>query len=477
MRNQRTLFLGRRPVVTPKKDGTNPPVPERRFAAADPNEIDIRFSNRTATQFGGYPLWASFLDWVGLEAGIASHIKMARGPRAFTAPELSRFLIDAKILGADRLMHLERFRLDPILTTTTGIDGLPSGKTMGVYLKEYQDHHIDALGRYNTRTLGTLWKKTHRGKPKPGVVLDYDSSTTTAYGRQEGADRGRSFRKKDKPGFQPRYGFIGGVGLMVHHELLPQSHNLGKDFIRFHEETVLRVPKKAKIWAVRGDGALYSHEHIRYFEKRKLVYAISAQKTPHLQEAIAQIPPDAWEDGEDEEGRPYSIARLRYCPKTWGEVEKKERTFIISRRLRYNAHERLLFGEDVYKYFAYITNYNAPLETQFRFCTERCSLESFIKEGKGNFQSNFLPCKELSANQAYLGHVQLAYNLAIFFKMLGVPNGVNRWTIQTLRDRIFSICGNLRRRKGRWVLSLPAWWPYQTVFRRIQRRCPWVLQT
>ena len=474
MRNQRTLFLGRRPARTPKKDGTNPPVPERRFAAIDPNEIEIRFSNRTATQFGGYPLWASFLDEVGLDAGIAQHIKMARGPRAFTAPELSRFLIDAKVLGADRLMHLERFRLDPVLTATAGIDGLPSGKTMGVYLKEYTEGNLAGLDRYNTRTTDRLWKKAHRGKPKPGVVLDYDSETTTAYGKQEGADRGRSFRKKDKPGYQPRYGFIGGVGLMVHRELLPQSHNLGKDFIRFHEETVLRVPQKAKIWAVRGDAAIYSFEHIRYFEKRKLVYAISAQKTPDLKEAIAQIPREAWVSGEDEEGRPYSIARLRYCPKTWDDME---RTFIISRRLRYNAHQRLLLGDDIYKYFACITNYKAPLETQFRFSTERCSLESFIKEGKGNFHSNFLPCKELSANQAYLGHVQLAYNLAIFFKMLGVPNGVNRWTIQTLRDRIFSICGNLRWKKDRWVLSLPDWWPYQTVFREIQRRSPWVLQT
>ena len=473
MRNQRSLFLGDRPARTPKKDGTNPPVPDRRFAAVDPNEIEIRFSNRTVTQFGGYPLWASFLDWVGLDAALAHHIKMGRGPLAFTAPELSRFLIDAKVLGADRLMHLERFRLDPMLTMTAGIDGLPSGKTMGVYLKEYEDHHIDALGRYNTRSLNHLWSQAHRGKPKPRIVLDYDSETIAVYGKQDGADRGRSFRKKDKPGFQPRYGFIGGLGLMVHHELPPQSHNLGRNFLDFHRETVRRVPKKAKIHAVRGDSGIYAFENIRHFETQGLVYAISAQKTHDLQEAIAQIPPDAWEDGEDEEGRPYSIARLRYCPKTW---DKKERTFVISRRLRHDAHQRLLFGDDIYKYFAYITNYNAPLPTQFRFATERCSLESFIKEGKGNFHSNFLPCKELSANRAYLEHVQLAYNLAIFFKMLGVPNGLNRWTIRTLRDRIFAICGNLRWKKDHWVLSLPTWWPYRTVFGQIQRRCPWVIQ-
>ena len=61
--------------------------------------------------------------------------------------------------------------------------------------------------------------------------------------------------------------------------------------------------------------------------------------------------------------------------------------------------------------------------------------------------------------------------------MLGVPNGAYRWTIQTLRDRVFSICGILGRKQDHWLLSLPDWWPYQTVFHQIQRRSPWVLQT
>ena len=89
------------------------------------------------------------------------------------------------------------------------------------------------------------------------VILDYDSTTFTVYGKQEEADRGRSFRKKDKPGYQPRFAFIGGLGIAVHQELLPQSNNLNKDFLSFHQEAIERLPKTANVWAVRGDGALY----------------------------------------------------------------------------------------------------------------------------------------------------------------------------------------------------------------------------
>jgi len=92
---------------------------------------------------------------------------------------------------------------------------------------------------------------------------------------------------------------------------------------------------------------------------------------------------------------------------------------------------------------------------QFTFCIERCSLENFIKETKSGFRYDFLPSAKLDANRVCLGHVQLAYNLAIWWKLLDAPGTVNRWTIDTLRHRILNICGNLKRYAGQWVLSLP----------------------
>lgn len=470
MRRQRTLFHGRRPERTPRKDGENPLVPDRRFSALLPEEVEVRFNSRTATQFGGYPLLARFLDRVGLSTHLARAIKMNRGMNAFTAPELGKFLIVAKMLGLERLMHLERFRLDPMLTQEMGIDGLPSGKTMGVFLKAFTKNHLASLDRMQGRILNEEWMALYGAEGDKAVVLDFDSSTMTAYGAQEGADRGRSFRKKDKPGFQPKFAFIGGAGLMVHQRLEPQSHNLDKDFFSFQVEAEARLPRNCRIWAMRADGALYSLEMVRRVEKRGLVYSISAALTSHLRQAIHEIEASAWEEGVDEAGHRYSIARIHYCPKTWGEEGEKERTYVISRRPKTDAAQRRMPHGDTYRYFAYVTNYRAPLLTQFRFGTERCSLESFIKEGKGAFQYNFLPCAERNANEAYLTFVQLAYNLAILFKLGMAPAGVNRWTMATLRNRILCICGNLRRRGNRWLLSLPEWWPYQTVFRQMQRR-------
>jgi hypothetical protein len=403
------------------------------------------------------------MDQVGLSAKLAHHVKMDRAG-GFTAPEISRFFMDSRILGADRLMHVDKMRYDPILNSAFGIEALPSDETIGRYFKSFRCGHLQSLDRLNVRLNNQLWKKSRkkrRGPAKEGrIILDYDSSTMTVYGKQEGADRGRSFRKKDNPGFQPKFAFIGGLGVMVNQKLYPQSWNLASGFEAFHRETVSKLPKTARIWAIRGDGALYSQERIEWLESKGYTYAVSAKLSAHLRETIKAIPKGQWLEGEDEQGRPYSIARLRYRPKTW----KRARTYIISRRLKGLKGQSVLWQWAKYKYFAYVTNHRGSLVERFNFCVERCTLESFIKESKNGFHYDFLPCKELAANLAYLGHIQMAYNLFIWWKLLRAPGGVNRWTIETVRRRLLNICGNLRSHMGKWVLSLPKWWPWQTVY-------------
>ena len=460
---QRNLFFGSVPQHAAPKCGQNKPVDERRFGALSPEQIEVRFTNTTVTQFGGYALWRSFCDDVGLSARVAHHIQMDRGA-GFTAPELSRFFVDSRLLGADRLMHVDGMRHDPILTQTYGIDCLPSDETLGRYFKSFGTGHLGSLERLNVRLNNQLWKRCRRKGiwvARDGrVILDYDSSTMTVYGRQEGADRGRCFRHKDKPGYQPKFAFIGGLGVMVNQALQPQSSNLPCGFEEFHADTQRKLPKTARIWAVRADTALYSGKRIGWFESQGYTYAISAPMNARVREAVAQIPDQDWEEAQDERGRPYSVARIRYRPKTWD----KERTFVVSRRLKDLKGQQVLWEGERYRYFAYVTNYRRPLFEQYKFCVERCTLESFIKEGKNGFAYDFLPCGELDANRAYLGHVQMAYNLFVWWKVLKAPAGMNRWTIQTMRRRILNVCGNLRRWMGRWVLSLPASWPWQASY-------------
>lgn len=466
---ERNRFWGKCPANSPRKDGENRPVPQRRFKPLRVGDLEINFSNTTATQFGGYPLWAAFAKELRFAVRFAQHIKMDRGANGFTAPELSCFFLDAAVLGAGRLVDVDRMRRDPMLVRAHGLQTLASDETLGRYFKEFNAGHLAALDRMNTWLNASQWKRARRrgcgGIAEGRVVLDYDSMTSTVYGEQEGADRGWCFRKKDKPGFQTKFAFIGGLGLLVHQEVCPQSHNLPKDFEAFHQATLARLPRGASVWAIRGDGALYAEERIERFEKEGYAYAISASRTDDIHSQMITIPPDAWEEGTDEKGRCYSVARITYRPVTWS----KARTYIISRRLKDLRGQKVFWEWQKYDYFAYVTNYRAPLVTQWQFCVERCSMENFIKEGKLGFRFDTFPCRERTANLAYLGHLQMAYNALIWWKLFQSPAGVNRWTIATLRERVFNICGNLVKKAGRWVLTLPAWWPWRTLYEQLAR--------
>ena len=160
--SQRTFFFGEKQEETPPKDGENPLVPDRRFRAPSPDDFEIRFTNNTVTQFGGYPLWHQFCHRIGLNQDLARAVRMDRGPNAFTPAELSRFLIDSKVLGTERLMHVETLRLDPLLCECAGIDGLPSGVTLGRFLKEHKEQHLVGIDNLTANLPRRLWKRLGR---------------------------------------------------------------------------------------------------------------------------------------------------------------------------------------------------------------------------------------------------------------------------------------------------------------------------
>lgn len=466
MGQQRTRFYGHLPAQTPRKIGDNKPVPQRRFQRLRGADLHIQFGSTALTSCGGLGLWHAFLERFGLEGWLETYAQMDRGPEAFTAPELSRFFIDTRVLGAARLHHVDAWRQDPLVTRCHGLETLPSDETLGRYFKAFSPEDLWALLQLNQRVLERGLKRLCRrrglqGRQSLRAILDFDSSTFPDYGHKEEADRGRSFRHKDHPGFQPKFAFLGGAGLLLHQELAPQSVNLGKDFERFEAQARAKLPRAVKLWAIRGDGALYSQERLKRWEREGLTYAVTARNTSHLLEAIARIPEEKWSEAVDADGHYCSLARISYCPKSWDQ----RRTFIISRRLRDLHGQALLLEELRYDYFAYVTNYRRRLEEQFKFCVERCSLENCIKEAKNGLHYGALPHHEAHANRAYLAHVQLVYNLLLFWKLLEAPPGVDRWTVDTLRARILNVPANLIRRGLRWVLSLPKRWPWQFIFK------------
>ena len=187
-----------------------------------------------------------------------------------------------------------------------------------------------------------------------------------------------------------------------------------------------------------------------------------------MRDAIAKIPEGEWLETEDEDTPTLDRQDPLHPQDAKGSAQDVHRQPALAAEPDWAG---LPDRVQEYKYFAYVTNYGRPLEEQFRFCVERSTLEANIKEYKADFDYDFLPCKEFGANKAYVAYVALARNLSIFFRLLTAPPTVNQWRMATFHARILRVCGNIKRHAGRWIITLPVWWPYKTVMESIIEAC------
>ena len=79
------------------------------------------------------------------------------------------------------------------------------------------------------------------------------------------------------------------------------------------------------------------------------------------------------------------------------------------------------------------------------------------------------PTRKFSANAAYLEAVLWAYDLVLAFQMLCLPPEVQDWNISTLRRELWWVPAEWVKRDNRNVLALPAKFPRQNLFAKVQQ--------
>jgi len=83
-----------------------------------------------------------------------------------------------------------------------------------------------------------------------------------------------------------------------------------------------------------------------------------------------------------------------------------------------------------------VTNRSLPNERVLAFYNGRGTAEQHIKEGKYALKWTRLSCMRFAANAVRLQLHALAYNLANFLRTLATPEGIETWSLTSLRDRL-----------------------------------------
>lgn len=80
-----------------------------------------------------------------------------------------------------------------------------------------------------------------------------------------------------------------------------------------------------------------------------------------------------------------------------------------------------------------------------------------------------IPTRSFWANATYMEMILWAYDLVLAFQFLCLPKEVQHWNISTLRRELWGLPAEWIRRDNRNLLMLPARYPRQDLFLKIQQ--------
>jgi hypothetical protein len=88
-----------------------------------------------------------------------------------------------------------------------------------------------------------------------------------------------------------------------------------------------------------------------------------------------------------------------------------------------------------------------------RFYNKRGTAEQWIKEGKQAVKITRLSCHRFRSNQVRLALSLLAYNLGNLWRRLGLPRGIENWSLTSLQQRLVKTGGRLvKHARYYWLL-------------------------
>jgi len=150
------------------------------------SSVPLRFDRKNITSRGGLFIFAKFLDHIGLHSMLEKDLSLTlrRGGKQTKQPIINRLysLILCITAGCFRMYEIDELGDDPQFTI--GRAGLFDGvsTTFSRTLKKFRRVHVYEV----TRSFSRIVKKLLVGMRM--ITIDLDSTVTSVYGKQEGAE-------------------------------------------------------------------------------------------------------------------------------------------------------------------------------------------------------------------------------------------------------------------------------------------------
>ena len=404
----------------------------------------------------GLLLPATLAYHLGLKALAERHLDLGRAPgRSHVGDKLLTLVLSA-LAGGDSIDDADALRAGGtgrVLGFTT-----KAASTLGTFLRSFRWGHVRQLDAVSRELLARAWA-AGAGPCAGPLTVDLDSTICETYGLQKEGARHHGYT--GVRGYHPLLAVAAGTGDVLMARLREGHANTVRGAAHFLRETIGRVRQAGTSGqlTVRADSGFYAHEVVAVCRRMGVRFSITVRQHRSLHRLIEAIPETAWtpipywlEGGAD-------VAETVYTP--FADQPDAVPVRLIVRRVRPTPGSQLaLFA--LYEFHAFITDREGDTLTLEADHRRHAEIENAIRDLKYGVGLNHLPSGRFAANAAWLAVQVMAHNLARWTARIGLNVGIV--TTKTLRRRLFGLAGRLTRSARRWMLHLPARWPWAIDF-------------
>lgn len=400
------------------------------------------------------------IDKLGLEGMIDETVSIVRGGNAvYGLGMIFKVIFLGVISGSRHLSDLVHLGMDEALMKTQGWKSFPVLSSIIRVLERFDFRNCIELNEIQKKARQKIWDKKWYGR----INLDFDSSSKSAYGKQEGVARGHNTERSHKPMLNPLFAFIAQTGECLNAWLRPGNTFSANGSVEFLQECLALLPKQVWRIVVRADSAFFSGAFVRALEKRGCGYVIKV-KIRNWKKLCAGL---QWQEVRGKEG--LWTAEFNHKIDVWN----RPRRFVAVRRLvgmLTPEKDGVLLPMPEYSYALWVTNLGLkPLKTE-QFYNKRAVAENCIGAGKNQMAFGSMLVHEFWANHALLQAAVLAYNLMIWFQRMALDPHRWRERPNTLRSWLIYLAARLLFTDGNWVLALSRGYPYIEEWNRMESR-------
>ena len=419
------------------------------------DRVEVTFDDPNLVANAGLMVVATLVSRLALEALINSTLRLV-GRVGGALPGRKVLTLVATILGGgSHIDHANVLRAGATQRVLPFRVMAPS--TLGTFLRSFTFGHVRQLDRVLGEALGRAWR-LGAGPGAATMTIDLDSTICEVHGKQK---QGATYGHTRVRGYHPLLATRADTGEILHARLRKGSSQRGAK--RFVEELVARVRRAGATGALvlRADSGFWSYALIDTLTRLGVGWSITININAQVRACIDAIDEQSWQPIDYPADGEAAVAETTYV--TGRGRDQRELRLVVRRTRLVDPTQAALWPD--WRYHAFITSLDTPTIEVDAFHRDHATVELAIRDLKEGAGLEHCPSGRFFANAAWLACAVLAHNLWRWTAELGELQPDGQLTVaRTVRTRVLALPGRLVNRAGRWILRLPARWPWAEQF-------------